>query len=56
MDTPPKEASAKRDRRPWETPAMKIIGTISEVVQSSPGKLSVSGGDPGEGRKESGTG
>jgi hypothetical protein len=56
MDKSQKEVDAKRDRRPWERPALKSIGTIADVVQASPGKLSISGGDPGEGLKPSGTG
>ncbi len=47
---------AKRDRRPWEAPSVKSVGTIAEVLKGGGGKLSVSGGDPGEHRKESGGG
>jgi hypothetical protein len=45
-----------RDRRPWEPPAVKMVGTIGEVLQGGEGKLSVTGGDPGESRKQRGGG
>jgi hypothetical protein len=49
-----KPAPATRDRRPWEPPALKTVGTIGEVLQQGGGKLSIVAGDPGEGRKQSG--
>ena len=41
-------------RRPWEPPAMKAVGTISEVLEGGGGKLTLTGGDPGEARKQQG--
>lgn len=48
MDTFNKQARATRDRRPWEPPAVKTVGTIGEVLQGGGGKLSTTGGDSGE--------
>ena len=43
-----------RDRRPWEPPTLKSIGTIGEVLQGGGGKNSTSPADPGEARKPQG--
>jgi hypothetical protein len=48
--------TAARDRRPWVTPNLKPIGSLEQVLQGGGGKLSTTGGDPGEHRKQSGTG
>ena len=45
---------AMQNRRPWAPPALKIVGTIATVLQGGGGKLSTTGGDPGENRKQSG--
>ena len=42
------------ERRPWEPPTIKSVGTIGQVLQGGGGKLSTTGGDPGENRKQSG--
>jgi hypothetical protein len=42
-------------RREWIPPALRFVGTTGEVLQGGGGKLSVTGGDPGEGRKEKGS-
>ena len=55
MSTFNKPSLATQDRRPWEPPALKTVGTIAEVLQGGGGKLSTIGGDPGENRKQSGT-
>ena len=43
-------------KRRWESMTLTDLGEIRSVVQGGGGKLSVSGGDPGEGRKPSGSG
>jgi hypothetical protein len=35
-------------RRPWVSPAVRLVGTIAEVLKSGGGKLSLAAGDPGE--------
>ena len=43
-------------RRQWVSPAVKLVGTLAEVLKSGGGKLSVTAGDPGETiRKPKGT-
>lgn len=39
-------------RRPWVAPALKLIGTIADVLQGGGGKPSLTGGDPGDHRKQ----
>ena len=43
-------------KRPWKRPELKYVGTVGEVLQTGGGKLSITGGDPGEGRKPQGQG
>jgi hypothetical protein len=39
----------------WEEPRLRGVGTVGEVLQDTgKGKLSITGGDPGESRKPSG--
>lgn len=45
------KASSQPRRAAWETPALKAVGTISQVLENGGGKPSVSPGDPGEPRK-----
>jgi hypothetical protein len=54
MNTFNNSPPATRTRRPWAPPALKTVGTISEVLQGGGGKLSQTGGDGGESRKEKG--
>lgn len=35
-------------RHQWVSPAVKLVGTIAEVLKAGGGKLSVAAGDPGE--------
>jgi hypothetical protein len=35
-------------RRPWVSPAVKLVGTLAEVLKASTVKPSVAAGDPGE--------
>jgi hypothetical protein len=39
-------------RRPWVAPTLKLVGTIADVLQGGGGKLSLTGGDPGDHRKQ----
>jgi hypothetical protein len=51
------DATRRRARRQWETPALKAVGTISEVVKAGGGKLSIAAEDSGDDpRKPKGTG
>jgi hypothetical protein len=43
-----------RPTRRWITPALEFKGTVGEILQTGGGKLSVTGGDPGEMRCEKG--
>lgn len=36
----------------WETPRIELSQPVTEIVRGGGGKLSVTGGDPGESRKE----
>jgi hypothetical protein len=40
-------------RRPWVPPALKVVGTIADVLEGG-AKLSASPEDPGDGRKPPG--
>ena len=53
-DLSTKKGIMDRDRRRWQTPEMVTVGTINQVLQGGGGKLSTTGGDTGESRKESG--
>jgi hypothetical protein len=39
-------------KRVWQVPRLQFRGTVGEVLRSGGGKLSLSGGDPGEMRCE----
>jgi hypothetical protein len=45
----------KTSRARWTKPQLKYVGNLSEILQGGGGKLTVAGGDPGEGRKEKGS-
>jgi hypothetical protein len=47
MDTL-RKADLSRERRPWEPPAVKPVGMISDMVQAGGGKISVVVADPGD--------
>ncbi len=42
--------------KPWEPPTLIYVGNVGDVLQRGGGKLSATGGDPGEPRKERGSG
>jgi hypothetical protein len=37
---------------PWQTPEIVMVANMHDIVRGGGGKLSVTGGDPGESRKE----
>ena len=47
-------SSDSAEKRPWETPKLSYVGAVEDVVQQGDGKLSVTGGDPGERKKQKG--
>jgi hypothetical protein len=53
------QEQAKQDpgaRRPWEDPALRSVGALSEVLAAGSGKLSPSADDSGDDRKPKGLG
>ena len=44
----------KRPSRPWRSPELTSLGTITEILRAGGGKLSPTEGDPGDLRKPSG--
>ena len=54
MDDFTSQTHRTRDRRPWQVPAVKAVGTIGEILQGGGGKASVTPADPGETRKPTG--
>lgn len=50
MDVVNKQAAATHDRRPWERPAVKRVGTIGAVLQCGGSKHSPNVEDPGDAR------
>ena len=40
------------EKAPWEPMTITFIGQVSEIIHGGKGKLSLTGGDPGEARKE----
>jgi hypothetical protein len=52
MNTFKTPASEIPDRRPWEPPTVKAVGTVGEVLKQGGGKITKTGGDPGEARKQ----
>ncbi len=50
------KAQKAETRQAWELMKLTYVGHIREVVQLGGGKLSTTGGDPGEPRKQRGTG
>lgn len=48
MENSDKLTSRTKGRRPWEPPALKAIGSISQLVQAGAGKISAALGDSGD--------
>lgn len=44
----------KSNKQPWESMTLTYVGHVAEIVQLGGGKLSTTGGDPGEPRKPKG--
>jgi hypothetical protein len=42
----------KSSKRTWEPMQLKHVGHVGQIIQGGGGKLSLTGGDPGESRKE----
>lgn len=42
---------AKSHPRVWETPTLRAVGTVGDVLKNGGGKVTVIIGDPGEPRK-----
>lgn len=53
---PENQTPSEPPRLPWTRPRLERIGGLSEIILSGGGKVSIVGGDPGEGRKPSGQG
>jgi hypothetical protein len=51
-----KLAATPAAKQPWEPLKLTYIADIGDLVQGGGGKLSLTGGDPGEIRKERGSG
>jgi hypothetical protein len=49
-----KSPASKSGKLAWRDPSLKYVGQVGEVLQGGGGKLSTSGGDPGDNRKQSG--
>jgi hypothetical protein len=47
---------AVQDRRPWQSPELRSVGTLSAILQGGGGKLTPSPNDPGEVFKPKGQG
>jgi hypothetical protein len=53
------DKNVRRDsenRRTWEPPAIKTVGTVTEVLRGGGGKLSINANDTGDIRKPKGMG
>jgi hypothetical protein len=42
------------ERQPWQKMELSHLGDAANLIQSGGGKLSTTGGDPGENRKQRG--
>lgn len=51
-----KELSEESLKKPWQHLRKSYTGQVARVVQGGGGKLSPQAGDPGDDRKQSGTG
>jgi hypothetical protein len=45
---------ANGERKAWSTPTLSYDGDLRDLVLSGEGKLTPTGGDPGEGKKQKG--
>jgi isoaspartyl peptidase/L-asparaginase-like protein (Ntn-hydrolase superfamily) len=56
MEAPDKGLEMLQNRRRWEKPELKSVGTVGAVLQGGGGKLSVISADPGDTLKPPGQG
>lgn len=54
--TSPDGVGESSRKRSWVPMQMTYVGHVGEVIKGGGGKLTAIAGDPGEGRKEKGTG
>jgi len=48
------DTRSENSKKPWEPMELKYINKIKDIILQGGGKLSLTGGDPGEGRKQKG--
>lgn len=56
MNSVNKDVGVTPNRRPWQSPELKVVGTVSEILQGGGGKLSVVANDSGDINKTKGQG
>lgn len=49
--SPKNEATPRPSRQSWQTPELRQVGTVGEILQGGDNKVTVVTGDPGEPRK-----
>ena len=54
MEKTENKVDKRSKKQIYEVMRFTYVGNISEVVKGGGGKLSLAGGDPGEGRKQQG--
>ena len=54
MRTVEKQALNAPERRPWEPPSLKAIGTVAEILEGGGGKQSILASDSGDVHKPNG--
>ena len=47
-----REEEAQMEKMPWKGMQLSYLGRVDQILQISTGKLSQTGGDPGEPKKE----
>lgn len=51
MSNPGTTSQHSTDRRPWEPPTLRRVGTVGSVLKGGTNKVTVVSGDPGEPQK-----
>ena len=49
--TPPDATATSGQKRAWQAPALRPVGTLGALLRGGNGKVTVVTGDPGEPRK-----
>jgi hypothetical protein len=49
-----KQTSTTPQRRPWEQPTLKAVGTVGEILEGGSGKASILASDSGDIHKPNG--